>query len=763
MTVKYIFMSLSLNLMACSGGNTPSKDTGIDPDTDTEEPTPDYPEGCFVVDGAEGYYYLNDAIDIASEGSIITTSACLTDQPNHEEAVIINKSVTVVGTEGWMLTAPANETGVYIGVDDVEVTALEVVSTRNGVVVEGASNVSLSDLTLNAGGNYGLKIQDSEGISVSNIELNGNSDGGLYAKDSTVIVSQAEFQSNENAAVIVDGGELQLSEASLIQSIQGGLYDGVEIVVDGGASVTGTMLTIAEYANVGAQVVDGNLALFDTILTTSGGIGVLATGTGSVELTNVDIIDNLAFGMILQNSGRTALDTVNITVDESLSVGFTSTDWWDEILNNNSLLGGLGALITSDELSFTDVEVSGYLNCGLYLAGSGTLTATDMTVQDVGMLGLYIVGYETDMTNVSLINIFDNDDIAVDEDTYISRQELCDQGDAAACELANEYISYCGSVDRHGGIVAAQGDFQLTNVELEDVDGYGVSLIAGSGSVSTITASNSFCSSVIAFQSALSLDDGLFHDPNTQQGGLGASFTAYEASSVSLSNSVFNITIEGGKGIHSFLRGSTNHTLDNVEFNGGSYGVYAYDSSFEIFNNSTFNSQLNAGVVMDISTGHTFDFDSVTITGDPSVSSYGVQCLDEGSIEMTNSTISNIGGYYGNYLSGCSFELESSLISDIAGYGMYLYGGSHELSDVTFDNVGSTYSAKALYLYATAPSDIVIEETTINGGYGGFHFTTYDSTSSPLSASITETSINNSSSDGIYNYGGDISFNDESN
>ena len=68
---------------------------------------------------------------------------------------------------------------------------------------------------------------------------------------------------------------------------------------------------------------------------------------------------------------------------------------------------------------------------------------------------------------------------------------------------------------------------------------------------------------------------------------------------------------------------------------------------------------------------------------------------DEGSIGMSNS-ISNVGGYYGEYLSGCSFELESSVISDIAGYGMYLYGGAL-LSDVTFDNVGSTYSAKALY------------------------------------------------------------------
>ena len=112
-------------------------------------------------------------------------------------------------------------------------------------------------------------------------------------------------------------------------------------MIDGGGSVTGATLTISEYANIGAQVVDGNLALSDSTFSLSGGIAVLATGTGNVDLTNVDITDNLAFGMILQNSGRTALDTVTIAVDESLSVGFSSTDC-DEIINK-TITGWLGS------------------------------------------------------------------------------------------------------------------------------------------------------------------------------------------------------------------------------------------------------------------------------------------------------------------------------------------------------------------------------------------------------------------------------------
>ena len=55
------FLSLSLSLLACVG-STSTKDTAVDPDTDTVDPAPDYPEGCFVVDGADGYYYLNDAL-----------------------------------------------------------------------------------------------------------------------------------------------------------------------------------------------------------------------------------------------------------------------------------------------------------------------------------------------------------------------------------------------------------------------------------------------------------------------------------------------------------------------------------------------------------------------------------------------------------------------------------------------------------------------------------------------------------------------------
>ena len=93
---------------------------------------------------------------------------------------------------------------------------------------------------------------------------------------------------------------------------------------------------------------------------------------------------------------------------------------------------------------------------------------------------------------------------------------------------------------------------------------------------------------------------------------------------------MFDITTKAAK-VFTAPRGSTNHTLDNVEFNGGSYGVYAYDASFEIFNNlhSTVNKML-VRLWMLASIPIPMMVSPLPVT---SVSSYGVQCQMRAALE----------------------------------------------------------------------------------------------------------------------------------
>ena len=107
-------------LFACSDKDDP---TTNEEDIIEEEIT--YETGCFVVNGDQGYASLNDAIKVANDGDEITMSTC---SGAHEEKVIIDKSVSIIGNGSSVSTfvAPINEVAFEITGSNVTLSGISI-------------------------------------------------------------------------------------------------------------------------------------------------------------------------------------------------------------------------------------------------------------------------------------------------------------------------------------------------------------------------------------------------------------------------------------------------------------------------------------------------------------------------------------------------------------------------------------------------------------------------------------------------------------
>ena len=140
---------MSSILFACDPqkGNDTSDTNDTGSPTDTQLDPNDYESGCFVVDGGNGFAKLNDAMLFVNTGSTIELNNC---ESTHEEAVVIEKSVTIIGPSSDLFTliAPTNEHAFTIQAADVTISGLSIRSTRSGIFTKDATNIILEDISV---------------------------------------------------------------------------------------------------------------------------------------------------------------------------------------------------------------------------------------------------------------------------------------------------------------------------------------------------------------------------------------------------------------------------------------------------------------------------------------------------------------------------------------------------------------------------------------------------------------------------------------
>ncbi len=772
-----IFLPLPL-LLAC-GDKDEDEDGG---EVDDTGGAVEYESGCITVDGGGGYAWLTDALSVASEGS--TIEMCAADA--HEEAVVIDKSVTLVGpgSDALTLVAPTAEHTITITGSSVTVSGLSIESTLSGIVVDGAANVALSDITVEAAGQWGIKSTDSLDLSVTEVVLSTNGYGGLGVDGGTATISNSELVGNTGYGVYTTGGAAVNIDSNTITDTlpadEDNPSDGHGIYADDGAAVstTGNTLSNNFYMNLFAD--DGDATMSGDVL--EGGFYGAVVFNGEASFSDLDITGAYWVGMWASSTDLITAENITTSV-VSEEAGFLDFDAWGV-----DSLGGTGIILTSTDVVASNIDISGYNNTGMLVQGDGggNATLTDITIDDVGLHGMAIETIDADIENLTVTNLKDLDDVDETNDCY--------------------YINYINAV------YAVQANVDWLGGQVSDGEGWGVVNLDGTMTVEGVDFANHECSSFIGFQSASVLTGNTFSGPADAP-----VVNSYYESSIVISDNTFadsqatepvvyeydyetytyTITYtDYAQTIDIFAYTTGNAVISGNTFSNGDQGIVIYGSDAEITSNTWDSYRSTPLQVQLYDDGTSVTTPSVSIS-DVTISNWGGDGLGcyGANVEMEDVTFESgttysydyeyeyvydtgdvyTGGYtstnagaaiFGN---GCSMVLDGVEVKGHEGQAFwtysYNYDGTYELDDVSITDVGSGDSSyySAIYSYGYYnESTIYMNDVVVDGAQtgNGIHLNPSNGTyyESAVNLEATNLQVSNADQAGIYIQGATASF-----
>ncbi len=727
---------LPLLLAAACDKDEKPEDTGSDTDTggDTAEPIA-YEEGCITVDGEGGYKWLNDAIDVAEEGA--TIELC---EGEYEEAVVVSKAVSIVGA-GSALTlwnAPTNQAAFSIepaegasSLSGVGLNGVGITSTRSGIEVEAAQNVTLTDIHANAVANYGISCEDAQ-VTISDSLFEANEWGAVLADGGQVTVLDSVFTGNISFGVKAEAGaEIAVQGSSFTGTLytdhgDGSVDDGFPIFGDegGGIALSGNSFADNEIlsvyaANSGPVTMDG-----DQI---RGGQYGIFQAYGDLSLTDVRIVDATEFGVyyVAPAGGTLLAEGLEVSGDPEVVGNYS--------LNTNNP-SSVGVLAQGNDITIRNSTINGYNDFGMHLSsydsGAGALLLESVTMRENGRVGVW--AYDLDITA---------------DDVHISGLRNIDEQGGPEYDVVNP-----------GAFVAYESTLTWTGGSLIDNEGWGISATLANADVQGASFSGNSFSSYIDLQSATQLSGNSF--VNSVSGDLAAVWLYESAGAVLQGNSfsdndlgevVYDYTEKYGYKYVYFDRGT------DIISNGGSLVAYENsfadggdaitllwadaeirDNSFQDYNGSilTVYEKANDAVV--------FEDNSVDGWGGYLVyASYYYDTTNAAEVEVSGLEARNGGlsetsyeywlkgklyssttyssTYYGFYMSYATMLLEDVLVEDSVSHPVRGYDASIELDDVSFRNVstGMTYYSPIYLYWSSSAVEFTADDLLIESpGYG---------------------------------------------
>ncbi|MAA79969.1 MAG: hypothetical protein CL916_12005 [Deltaproteobacteria bacterium] len=746
--MTYSFLTL---LFAC-GESTKTTDTGsINDDTGTTEPVldpNDFESGCFMVDDENGFANFADAMLFTEEGSTVALVDC--ESPTHEEILIIDKSITLIGNSEWTLVAPVNETGITITAPNVIIQDLNIESTRSAILVDGAAQTTLTNINVFSAGNWAVKAIDAQDLSIDISRFENNGFGAISIAGGTATISNTIIDFNTSVGInieeesTVDVSFTTISNTSSADPANP--TDGYGIFVQGSSTLTSSDNTLDGNFLSAVQADNSDVSITNSILSNVVGAAVWTEpGFGDVTLNNVEISNSFNYGIVSQSSGSFTLVDTTIVGDPELGPSTSAEEWPDVGLT------GTGIYVAATTIDMTNTEITGYNNCGIYAASQesdATISMSGVHIHDIGRQGAFVYGHEGTITDSTFENIFDLDAIQ----------------DTGPYEI-------CYTVDRYGGFIGVLGDYTFENTTFAESAAYGVSIVQGSTEMSGMTFNSNDCSGAMIFDSSGIIDSSTMIDPNGAYSNFGASILGYNASYVKVSNSDLQPEAsENNNNFHIFLYNTSSADIIGNTITGGYYGVYSQKSEVNVENN-TFIDQNFYGY-SNIVRYDTDPTDSTSLQHSFSGNTYsttysgtrGIYCESGGSIEANGEIFNDHQGGQGVYATNCSTTLEDLSFTN-TNAGIYVSGGNHEWDGLTFDGAGSGDSYTSMinvgicpsYICST-PSPVFVSLsnssfTNVGSTYtGALRMSSYNPTDAPIEAFIDTITIENVAGAGIYAY-----------
>jgi hypothetical protein len=432
--------------MGCAKDAAPTDDDGSDTGTTTDsgDTEPQYDEGCILVDGAGGYKWLEDAMEVADEGS--TISLC---EGELAISIEIDSSLNIEGPGADLLTwtADVNKPAIKIvGGANISLSGFTVSSTRNGIEITDSSDISLSELTFVEVLGTGVRSIDSTNVVVDNCQFvqpayegggdtGSGTDTGEEASDSGTAPEFMETGLGDTGkpdedlpytpdpvgygGVEADSGDITVRNSVFVQMIGFAVH-----------GINGAVLNLSDnaiyYTWFGETDADGNVSdgfslwvQDGAVLNTSNNslidnfVGIFAD-EGDLNLVG-DFIEGGAYGVYAVNG---AFNVDGVTVRNPMTVGMRLVSGTDPVTVSNTTVWGdpafvatgeamdgssTGIFIGASEASISDSTVYGYNYMGLQLIPYDNeidAVLNDVTIDNAGTMGLYCGTGDFELNNV---------------------------------------------------------------------------------------------------------------------------------------------------------------------------------------------------------------------------------------------------------------------------------------------------------------------------------------------------------------------------
>jgi|GEM_PF-2175826 len=713
--------------------------------------------GCITVDGAGSYAWINDAQQVAIDGSTISLEACT---GTHDEAVVLTKALTLVGGSGLTLTATGDvPLTVNVG---ATVQDLVIESSKAAVHVEGATGATLQGLSVSSPGKVGIEIVDSTELVLADSTVSGAPKGGVSISGGSATVQGCTVSDSTGFGIALADGAVVTVQDTLISGVamsnptSTSLNDGFGIFVDHSSlSTSGNTLegvnSYGIYADTGSLDLSG-----DTITGTF--FGVLASDTDLVA-DGLTVTDAIYTGIYAYSPSSAEVSNTTIVGTPGVVNEVTADEW------NKATYLSAGIHLVAPTTAVTDSSITGYTGVGLLAAapsGTGSTDLTRVALADQSNHGIYLISTDTYARDVT-----------------VSGTQAVTTSDA----------DRCFTLDTDVGVAAIDSDLDWSGGSVTDVVGYGISDIYGAVTVDGATFANTTCAAVMAFQGSGRVTYSDFS--GAQGGSFGGSVVSYQATSLYVGGSTFTDsqnevldtssvfpTGDGsvtrydyyqwlGSDIQVWYGGAA--TIKQNTFSNGVNGVElysdsAYGTSTAALSNNSFTDYL--GLATYVSAGSTATITDTTLGN---FGPYALSCEGE-SMGLTRVTMTSGGEYTTRYAvyvddvfqydmsysttgpaiyaSGCDVNANTVNVTDAAATGIYLANGAWQLNGVGVAGAGQVEVGDGITAYATTTSSTLyangLDLSSIEGGHG-----LYLRGTASVNATLLDTTVSGTGAEGL--------------
>lgn len=365
-------------------------DTAGDDDTQADDDT--YVDGCIELNGVASFRYVQDAVDAAVDGDVVSLCAGL-----FLESVSINKAITLTSHSA----APPTIRGVggapavrVVGVQGARVEKIVVEADDVAIHVSDSGAATLSAIQVESGTPWAVRVTGSD-VVVEDSVFTANAAGGIDAEDgSTLSVLRTAIRAGGGHGIRATGSAIAVEDVEFAGIADPDLTDAVESGIAISAEALTTLTVLGGSFSDGGSGIQATGGTVDVRLATFTRLdrGILHTGASEGTLANGNTFESVR-GIAVEFGGAGTVDGNTFTFpDESdTAQGVVVTQATGTVRVAGNVMDGLGGggirISTQTAGATVQLQDNTATDCGdhgISVSGADVLSLSGDVVQGIG-------------------------------------------------------------------------------------------------------------------------------------------------------------------------------------------------------------------------------------------------------------------------------------------------------------------------------------------------------------------------------------------